>query len=434
MAFRFLHLADLHLETRFGGRETTRERLRTATREAFEAAVRLALEERLHALLLAGDVFDDPLLSRRTELWLVGQLRRLAQGGVHVLYAAGNHDPGGAGKRLAGLGLEDAPWAERVHLFRTTRVETVQVTDGAGDAVGVVCGCGHPTDAEQRNLAAGFRKYKTDLPLVGLLHTQVESAQRADEHARYAPSTRADLAAVDYDYWALGHVHLRQRPFDDLPAWYPGNLVGRNPKETGPKGGLCLELEAGEPAEPTFVPLAPVRWERLAVAADGAASLAALVDRLAMHVEEARSAGDQELCCVLELEGRTPFAASLRDGDQRAEIEEELLDRTQAVEIQLRTARLRRPRELADLRRTPSVVQRALELVESAAGDPQLLARLAPEVLAGLEQGADREAYLTQLLQDLDEELLERALEEPEEEPLAGSPKEIGDGPPGVRA
>ena len=42
MSFRFLHLADLHLDTRFGGREATRARLREATLEAWFAAVELA--------------------------------------------------------------------------------------------------------------------------------------------------------------------------------------------------------------------------------------------------------------------------------------------------------------------------------------------------------------------------------------------------------
>ena len=40
MAFRFLHLADLHLDTAFGGREKTRDHFRAATFAAFERAVR----------------------------------------------------------------------------------------------------------------------------------------------------------------------------------------------------------------------------------------------------------------------------------------------------------------------------------------------------------------------------------------------------------
>ena len=56
MGFRFLHLADLHLETRFGGRPDTRERLRQATHEAFTRAVDHAIEHRLDALLAPATV------------------------------------------------------------------------------------------------------------------------------------------------------------------------------------------------------------------------------------------------------------------------------------------------------------------------------------------------------------------------------------------
>ena len=95
MTFRFLHLADLHLETRFGGRPEARARLRRATLEAFRSAVDLALQRELHAFLIAGDAFDEELLSHRTELAFCAQVQRLAEAGVHVLYACGNHDPGG---------------------------------------------------------------------------------------------------------------------------------------------------------------------------------------------------------------------------------------------------------------------------------------------------------------------------------------------------
>ena len=60
----------------------------------------------------------------------------------------------------------------------------------------------------------------------------------------------------------------------------------------------------------------------------------------------------------------------------------------------------------------PSVVGQALELIELAGEDPEVLAELAPEHLAGL---TDQEpaAYLRALLEELPEELLARALEDP---------------------
>jgi len=422
MTFRFLHLADLHLETAYGGREATRERLREASLQAFERAVDFALERKLDAVLIAGDAFDDPLLSRRTELFFVRQLRRLAEGGTHALYCCGNHDPGGSSLRAAQLGLNSGDDAvkDRLHLFRGARPEVVTLCGRDGEPVGVVVGAGHTNDHESRNLAASFTRLETDLPVVGLLHCQVGSARDAAEHARYAPATAEDLALVEYDYWALGHVHLRQRPIADLPAWYAGNLQGRNPRETGPKGGLLVELEAGEPVDPAFVPFAPVRWEHLLVEGlGGCATFSALLDHLVARVREAGAGGSEELALRLELTGPTPLAGDLRSADTRAELEEELLECAGVVEIQLRTQSTRRPRDLEDLRHTPSVLREALELCEAAAGDPALLASLEPEVLASFE-GTDapdedeRRQHLAGLLEGLDEELLERCLgEEP---------------------
>ncbi|MCH8890979.1 MAG: metallophosphoesterase, partial [Myxococcales bacterium] len=93
--FRFLHLADLHLETSFGGRAATRKRLRRAALEAFENAVDYAIDHRLHAVLAAGDLYDDPLLSLQTELAIQRQVQRLEEAGVWFLAVCGNHDPGG---------------------------------------------------------------------------------------------------------------------------------------------------------------------------------------------------------------------------------------------------------------------------------------------------------------------------------------------------
>src|SRR5262245_32115142 len=189
MGFRFLHLADLHLETRFGGRPETRERLRQATHEAFARAVDHAVEQRLDAVLAAGDLFDDPILSVRTELFFAAQLRRLSDAGVWFLAACGNHDPGGAGFRTADLGLA----GERVHFFRAGLPETITLTNPEGAAVGVVVGAGHGSDREAANLAARFPRVGRALPAVGLLHTQLAGAKSAAEHARYAPSTPADF-------------------------------------------------------------------------------------------------------------------------------------------------------------------------------------------------------------------------------------------------
>jgi DNA repair protein SbcD/Mre11 len=418
VSFRFLHLADLHLETRFGGRERTRERLRAATLEAFDRGVELALTRGVHAVLIAGDAFDDPLLSRRVELRLVRGLERLARAGVTVVYACGNHDPGAGSKRVAQLGLEaeDATdWTARIHLLRGSKPRVIPVNDAQGEAVGVVVGAGHSTEREERNLAARFTPQASELPVVGLLHTQVEDALGADEHQPYAPCEREDLAHLDYDYFALGHVHQRQRPFPDVPAWYPGNLQGRNPRELGPKGGLLVELQAGEPVEPEFVALAPVVWDRCRVEDLAQCTTSrGLQDHLRAVCEgRFEAVGADELVLVFDLAGDCPIATALRDPDGRQAFEEDLAEQSGALEVQLRTSDLRTPRDLAALRATPSVLGQALELLERARKDEALLEQLAPADLPGLREEQNRSAYLLQLLAGLEQDLLTRGLEDP---------------------
>ena len=49
---RFVHVADVHLDTSFTGRSTSvRQRLRDASREAFERSVDLAISEDVHAFV-----------------------------------------------------------------------------------------------------------------------------------------------------------------------------------------------------------------------------------------------------------------------------------------------------------------------------------------------------------------------------------------------
>ena len=412
--FRFLHLADLHLETSFGGRAATRERLRRAALEAFENAVSYAIENRLHAVLAAGDLYDDPLLSLQTELAIQRQVQRLDEASVWFLAVCGNHDPGGPRHRSIRLSFEtDSAGArrERVFVFRDRDPQRVTVTDPAGLPVGVVIGAGHPSNAESDNLAANFPAVATDLPLVGLLHTHVESTPAAGQHDRYAPSGQRDFQRAEYSYWALGHIHIRQCAVPGQPVHYAGNLQGRNPREIGEKGGLVVEARAGIAAEPYFVRFAPVRWESIRV--DRIAELGsprALIAHLAEKVG-ALGADSDELVVRIELAGETPLAPQLRRREDRAAIAEELETATGALEIQLRDAGVVRPIDRDALRESPSAIARALELIEYAQRDDALLEDLAPRELATAVDPIERTAYLRELLADLPEELIERSFD-----------------------
>ncbi|HET9949749.1 MAG TPA: DNA repair exonuclease, partial [Longimicrobiales bacterium] len=251
---RFVHVADVHLDTSFAGRsETVRRRLREASRDALRRAVDLAIREDVHALLVAGDLFDGERLSFRTERFLLEQAARLADHGITLVYATGNHDPGSteAGPRAL-------DWPPNVRVAADATPRRLLISDGAGTPVGYVNAIGHASAAERADLSRLLPRPERELPEVGLLHTQVHTSIGAEEHHPYAPSELSYLLRAGYDYWALGHVHARQMLAEDPPIWYPGSLQGRTHAEQGERGALLVDLSDRDAPAVSFRPLAPV--------------------------------------------------------------------------------------------------------------------------------------------------------------------------------
>ncbi len=120
---------------------------------------------------------------------------------------------------------------------------------------------------------------------IGLLHTAVGDDSL---HSNYAPCTVEQLADHGYDYWALGHIHLRGE-LRGHPSWivFPGNLQGRHINEEGEKGATLVRVRAGR-ITPEHRTLDVVRWARVPVDLTDAASLDAMGARGARRPAEGR--------------------------------------------------------------------------------------------------------------------------------------------------
>lgn len=429
MTLRLLHLADLHLDTVVGGRTpAVRARVRAALLAAFERAIEYALQEAVDAVLIAGDAFDDPLLSTPTAGRFRAALRRLADAGISVAWCTGNHDPGARSLgsrqgRAALLGLDDPERHAhpRIRVFRARTPATFEVLGAHGDVVGTVTSIGHRTASDTENLAQrlvppGPHGSACSVPAVAMLHTQVLDSLGCEEHAPYAPCTARDLAAAGFDYWALGHVHVRG-PVLGTNAWYAGNPQGRNPKETGARGGLYVEVDAGEPPRVTPVEFCALRFERVRLAGLEAVEHGAqLHPRVADAVQEYR---EHDTVLRLELVGRSPLAAHLRRPEARRELEQALTVELDLVDCELSLAGLTPPRDLADFHATPCALREARLLLSAAAQDAALALELAdvelsPEAPPDSSQGANaaRATYLRERLHGAADELISRALGE----------------------
>lgn len=279
---KFLHAADLHLDSPLRGLERYEgapvERMRGATRRAFENLVDLCLEERVDLVLLAGDLYDGNWKDYSTGLFFSAQMSRLRQAAVPVIWIRGNHDAASQITRHLRL-------PENV-VELSTRAPQTRVLEAIGVAVH---GQGFSERAVTQDLAQRYPPARDGLFNIGLLHT---CATGREGHLDYAPCKVETLAAKGYDYWALGHVHRREILSRDPWIVFPGNLQGRHAKETGVKGATLVEVEDGRVKSVEHRALDVVRWAVVEVDASAAANADDVVDLVREHLAEAAAATD----------------------------------------------------------------------------------------------------------------------------------------------
>jgi DNA repair exonuclease SbcCD nuclease subunit len=412
---RFLHVADVHLDTPFAGRsDEVRRRLREASREALRRAVTCALDERVHAVLLAGDLFDGERMSFQTERFLLDELGRLAEAGIPLVYATGNHDPGRDAQRTRPLA-----WPPNVHLVGDGEPRRIAIRDRGGRTVGDVTAAGPASRRETGDLAAAFPPVLDHaLPQVALLHTQVRGSRGAEEHEPYAPSDLLRLLASGHDYWALGHVHLRQCLSEGPAIHYSGNTQGRTHRERGPKGGLLVELERGARARVEFRPFGPVRFETVVVdAIESADSLARLLGRMRACWEAARrdDPGEPgtEWVTRFRFAGGSPSWRRLGQEEERAALAQEIGRELGLLDAEVQATGVHAVVRVDEHRGRMDVLGTALRLLDDVRAGRTALPGLHAEELAGLDRpdAGDAVAYVRELLEDADGELAARMLE-----------------------
>ena len=93
MAFKFLHAADIHLDSPMAGLlgrgDLPVDIIRGCTRRAFEAMIQLAIDEDVAFVVIAGDLYDGDWKHHTTGLFFAEQMRRL---GRPCFLLRGNHD------------------------------------------------------------------------------------------------------------------------------------------------------------------------------------------------------------------------------------------------------------------------------------------------------------------------------------------------------
>jgi len=277
---RFIHAADLHLDTPFKGLEQTSKemaaQLRQAPYESFANIIDIALEKAVDFVLLAGDLYNTQRVNIKAQSQFIEELERLNQADIPVFLIRGNHDY--LTEETAQFSL---PLPENVYTY-TSDVSTHVIETKNRQRVAV---SGFSYDS-QWIFDRKIKKYPTkqkDVDMhIGLLHGSAEGVD--SEEGNYAPFTIGELRHKNYDYWALGHIHLRQQVAEHPLAHYPGSIQGLHKNETGDKGCLYVEWDLRE-SKVEFMPTAPVIWDKMELDISKTVNLSDLLDRIRESVQ-----------------------------------------------------------------------------------------------------------------------------------------------------
>lgn len=322
-SFRFLHAADLHLDTPFQGLGRVAPHIQGALQDAslraWDRLIDLALEEEVAFVVLAGDLYDGADRGLRAQLRVRAGLQRLSDAGIPAFVVHGNHDP------LDGWqAIEADGWPDGVVVCPAGEVTTHVVVRG-DERLATLHGVSYPTRETTTNLARRFPRAAGGGLHVGVLHATVGTQP---DHSPYAPCTLEDLRRPGYDYWALGHVHGHAVLAEDPTVVYAGSLQGRSPKRTeqGAKGALVVEVVDDRIAgPPRHVPLDLVRFAALDVPVDGARDVAGVTDAVLAAGRAATDAHDgRALVLRARLTGAPPASGDLRRDGVLTEIVEAL--------------------------------------------------------------------------------------------------------------
>ncbi len=178
------------------------------------------LEKNIHALIIAGDLFDEDCSSYSHFEKVCSQYSQIE---FHII--PGNHDPDISDRIIVGenISIYDSPVLEEFDGLRFLFIP-YSATSGMGECLGDM-------NFEKRWVLIGHGDYFSGL-----------KQRNPFENRIYMPLYKKDIEK--YSPWKifLGHIH---KPLEIDNLFYPGSPCGIDINETGPRRFLIFDTSSG---------------------------------------------------------------------------------------------------------------------------------------------------------------------------------------------
>lgn len=254
---KFLHIADVHLDSPFLGLSFLPSELfgqiKNAIQLSFEKAVNFAIDHDVDLVLLAGDTFDSIHPTPQSKIFFANQIKRLVDRQIQVVMVLGNHDY----SQIDDLLLNESPYFKIIG--SNEQIEQVDFMTKSQYKYRVV-GFSYQHNHITEDIIAKYPPKNTSIYTIGLAHAGMK--QSSVDQNNYAPFTLNEVKNLNYDYFALGHIHLRQVLSQEPWIVYSGNLQGRHVNEKDAKGFYFGQVdEQSQNTQLQFIDVSPIVWQ-----------------------------------------------------------------------------------------------------------------------------------------------------------------------------
>lgn len=306
MTFRFVHAADIHLDSPLRSLALRNSELAdligNATRQAFVAIIDLCLAQKVDALLIAGDLYDGDQTSMKTARFLHEQLMRLDDANIRTFIIRGNHD---ALSRIT----KELILPKSVKLFGG-RAEMVEINHDDMPFPVCIHGLSFANAHAPDSLLPKYKQPQAGAFNIGLLHTSLAGSEG---HDLYAPCSIKDLQESGFQYWALGHIHKRNIVEGACTIVMPGMPQGRDINEAGAKSVSLVTVHDDRLVDVQEHITSIAQFERLAINVSGLSDWSQLIQFIGDELQK-NTAHIQARHGVfrVNLTGQTPLAWRMR--------------------------------------------------------------------------------------------------------------------------
>ena len=266
---KLIHTADLHLDSAFRSRFTKEEAENRRQKQlmAWKELLSFAVEKKVQGILIAGDLFDSPVISHGTMDFFLSTISEHPE--ISFFYLRGNHDTENTFCYQENLPKNLFLFSEKGKKYRlndrlllagveygTKDIsfgENEGATQGAGQAAeqGVGQENAHGAEALSKSESESeeeskFLKLKEEDCNILLLHGALYQGTPKGEAVQGEEGIfLKNLEKLPLSYIALGHIHKGgEGKFNNGTLWaYPGCLQGRGFDEEGERGFLYLKVE-----------------------------------------------------------------------------------------------------------------------------------------------------------------------------------------------